>query len=385
MEKSTGKHIKTYVIWLAGIWTGIIFLNLLAWCSASFCDFYVVHIFPVWVSTYGRLMGLFRFSVGEWLLYLAVLYLIIDFILIPIGIWQRKKKAGKVILGWLKVALCLITFVCLIMTLNCVILYHCSPIEDQLTANRAAGEQRADHDAGTESLEKLVWLREYIVQSCNALSEVMERDASGDILYSGDMAAQAISAMRGISDQFPRLSGYYPRPKPLWASWFYSQQYMCGYYFPFSMEANYNDMMYIMNIPTTMCHELSHLRGYIYEDEANFLAYLACVESGDDLFAYSGYLGVLYYVEEDLQEALMAAGQWERYDELTPITDQVRLDNRFLTSQAWERVERISFLDTNMVSALSDDFLEANLTINGVSEGVASYSKVVELLLLYYQ
>ena len=56
------------------------------------------------------------------------------------------------------------------------------------------------------------------------------------------------------------------------------------------MEANYNDVMYIMNKPDTFCHELAHLRGYIYEDEANFIGYLACVESEDAFFQYAGYL-----------------------------------------------------------------------------------------------
>ena len=44
-----------------------------------------------------------------------------------------------------------------------------------------------------------------------------------------------------------------------------------------------------------MCHELL-TSGYIYEDEANFIAFLACVESDDSTFQYAGYLSVLNYV-----------------------------------------------------------------------------------------
>ncbi|MFQ8979614.1 MAG: DUF3810 family protein [Waltera sp.] len=44
-----------------------------------------------------------------------------------------------------------------------------------------------------------------------------------------------------------------------------------------------------MEKPATMCHELAHIRGYIYEDEANFIAFLACVESDDSTFQYAGY------------------------------------------------------------------------------------------------
>ena len=43
-------------------------INVLAWGSRSFCDFYIANIFPVWVNTYGRFTGIFQFSVGEFML-----------------------------------------------------------------------------------------------------------------------------------------------------------------------------------------------------------------------------------------------------------------------------------------------------------------------------
>ena len=71
------------------------------------------------------------------------------------------------------------------------------------------------------------------------------------------------------------------------------QMYMCGYYFPFSMEANYNDVMGIMKKPA-ICAMNWRISGDISnEDEANFIAFLACVESDDAAFQYSGYLSVL--------------------------------------------------------------------------------------------
>ena len=50
-----------------------VLLNIIARLSRTFSDCYVNQIFPLWVETYGRLTGLFPFSVGEWMLYLAVL------------------------------------------------------------------------------------------------------------------------------------------------------------------------------------------------------------------------------------------------------------------------------------------------------------------------
>ncbi len=368
---------------LIGIWIGIIALNLLAWCSAPFCDWYVVYVFPLWINTYGRLSGLFPFSVGEWMLYLAVVYVLANLVLcIPAWI-LRKRESGKKLRQFLSMVPWFVTLVCIIMTLNCTILYHCTPMKTKLqqdVKNSGAG-------GGTDSLECLIALREEVVTNCNRLAGEMQRDENGYIVAGSnrELSDMAICAMQGISGQFPRLSGYYPNPKPLMASWFFAQQYMCGYYFPFSMEANYNDMMYVMNIPYTLCHELSHLKGYIYEDEANFVAYLACLNSGDKVFEYSGYLGVLYYVENDLHEALEASGQLDYYEQLTPIDAQVHTDNCFLTPEAWSKVEDTSFLDTEFVAQVSDEFVETTLTLNGVEDGMVSYSRVVELLLLYEQ
>ncbi len=78
--------------------------------------------------------------------------------------------------------------------------------------------------------------------------------------------------------------------------------YQAGYdgvYFPFSLEANYNTYISDIRYPHVACHELAHLKGYIYEDEADFIAYLACVGSDDEQLQYAGYLGVLDYIDSD--------------------------------------------------------------------------------------
>lgn len=376
---------------MASVWTLTVALNVTAWLCAPFCDWYAAHIFPIWLNSYGRLSGLFCVSIGEWMLYLAAVLALFALVLwivwLPVHIlWRRglnaagrakSKETGRsafdrFVRHFYQSAAWIVTAVCLIMTLNCLILYHCTPLRDD-------GEQPYD-------IEELIALRERIVTNCNRLSELMQRDERGEIVYEGDMKKRAVEAMHTLAGRegIPRLTGFYSEPKPLYASWFFCQQHMCGYYFPFSLEANYNDMMYIMNFPYTMCHELSHLKGYIYENEANFLAYLACVESGDDMFEYSGYLNVMYYVERDLTDALTQRGEMARYERLTPIREQVHLDNVYVTSEQWEKVNEQSPLNTRFVSDVTDSFLEANLTVNGVSDGVVSYSRVVGLLLSYY-
>ena len=392
---------------LIGIWLGIILINLLAWCSSGFCAWYVTHLFPVWVNTYGRLIGIFPFSVGEWMLYLAVLYITVNLILCIPAWFLHKRGRGKKLLAWLAVTPWFVTLVCVLMTLNCTILYHCTTLKAQFSE---AVQEQADGTEGEveASLEQLIALREKIVINCNRLSKEMPRDGQGYIAYEvsagengqdafgtstitteyDSLASEAILAMHGIADEFPRLSGYYPNPKPLAASWFFSQQYMCGYYFPFSMEANYNDVMSIMKKPATMCHELAHIRGYIYEDEANFIAFLACVESDDAAFQYSGYLSVLNYVANDLYKTRLAdpesyAAAREAVRPLQ-VLQQVREDNIFVTEAEWERINGKAVVDTETVDSVSDTLTDASLKLNGVPDGMISYNRVVELLLQWY-
>ena len=232
---------------------------------------------------------------------------------------------------------------------------------------------------------------------CNELSLVMERDDNGAVVYSGgvdsrgnvvDMEDKAIDVMQGLGKTYGQLDGYYPRPKPMFFSDFMCQMYMCGYYFPFSMEANYNDVMYIMKKPATMCHELAHIRGYIYEDEANFIAFLACVESDDAMFQYAGYLSVLNYVANDLYKTRLADPDSYALarEAVRPLQllQQVQEDNIFVTEAEWERINGKAVVNTETVDSVSDTLTNASLKLNGVSDGMVSYNRVVELLLQWY-
>jgi len=340
---------------------GSAIFNVAAWMSRSFSDYYTDNIFPVITSLYGRFTSLFRVSVGERLLILLPVLLI----LFLISLFIKKDFAR----GYRRVLALILSVVVAVMSLNCFVLYHCTPLQVSDTKNEEY------------YLDDLAGLRDYIVTKCNELSELMPRDADGNVIYEGDMNEAARAAMAGIAGEYKRLGGFYVRPKALTFSGFMSQQYMQGYYFPFSMEANYNDEMYIMNKPFTMCHELAHTHGYIYEDEANFLGFLSCIKSDDPVFVYSGYLGVLNYVNNDFYKAV----DKEEYKSHVAISDKVRYDDQFLTDEAWERVEKRAIFNTRTVKKAADTFIDTNLKVNGVSAGKVSYTHVVALLLDYYR
>ena len=377
MRKLQGFKLRKSHIVYAGLAAVTILLNGIAWSSTAFCDGYIKYIFPIWVNTYGRFMNLFYFSVGEILLFgavgLTVLFLIIALTGILLVVFKKLPRIRRICKYYTTFYAWLVLLVCLIMTLNCSILYHASTFSEKYFG--------VDNEEYT--LEDLIKVRNLVVEKCNAFSGQMVRDENGEIVYKKDIRQEAIKAMQALGETYDQLDGYYPRPKPLATSDFFSQQYMCGYYFPFSMEANYNDVMYIMNKPATMCHELAHLRGYIFEDEANFISYLACIKSEDPVIQYSGYLSVLYYLDNDYYKAV--GRNWDTYISQPRILEQVDEDNVFLTQEEWDRIEDKAVLDTETVDEVSDAFTETVLKANGVSDGMISYSRVVKLLLQYYE
>lgn len=360
------KSTKLYILLIAVV----ILLNLIAWFSAPFCDWYIEYIFPIWLNTYGRVTGWIPFSIGEYMLLAAAL--LIGVALLG-WVFLLIKKFRKVVKGFYKFFAWTFVIVCMVMTLNCTILYHASTFSET-----HFGDVEEEY-----TLEDLIAVRNLVVKKCNHLALEMKRDEEGNIITSINISDQAKEDMGKLGAFYRGLDGFYPNPKPLAASDFFSQQYMQGYFFPFSMEANYNQVMYIMNKPATICHELAHLKGYIFEDEANFISFLACVNSDENIMKYSGYLSVLGYLDNDFYKAVGRDAQ--KYLEQPRISKQVIEDDIFLTEAEWERINGKAVIDTEVVDSVSDTFTETVLKVNGVEDGMISYSRVVELLLSYYK
>ena len=367
--ESKKKVKKSRLIYISII-VVLLLLQVVAWNSRSFSDAYIAYIFPIWVNTYGRITGSFPFSMGEWMIVAGIAVVISAVLLGMSMIFAGCRHSAKYCRGvkmYFRFFAWVLLFVFAIMTLNCTMIYHGSTFSEKYF-----GEEEGQQDVTLqERTEELLRIYNDIVSHCNAL-----------------MAGKAIGAMQNLGKSYAQLDGYYPRPKAMFFSDFMCQMYMCGYYFPFSMEANYNDVMSIMKKPATMCHELAHIRGYIYEDEANFIAFLACVESDDVAFQYSGYLSVLNYVANDLYKTRLAdpesyAAAREAVRPLQ-VLQQVREDNIFVTEAEWERINGKAVVDTETVDSVTDTLTDASLKLNGVSDGMISYNRVVELLLQWY-
>lgn len=354
-----------------GLILGAVILEIIAVNSTSFSDWYRAHIYPIWVNTYGRLTSLFPFSFGEILIMIAVfgipasLLAMIVLLIIKKG---RRKKVGKVF-GY--VYLWIITFVVVVQVNNCFVLYR--------TSNFAQTNGIPENQHTNEQLEML---GDEIVVELNEAAENVQRDDKGRIVMNCDYDETAKKAMNALGKEFKNLEGYYVTPKPIICSFFMSQMNLTGIYFPFSMEANYNNDCYKAKLPCTVCHELAHTRGYIQEDEATFIAVLACIRSDDPYYRYAGYLTALTYVRNKIFDY---ASDDKKAEFDGQISDKVWADidaNREYWDSVKEKEDTV--FDTQTVSKLSSEFVDNNLKLNGVEDGSKSYGRMVDLMLNYF-
>ncbi len=390
-EKTKNKvklHKKLFVLGVVGV----IIINIASWMSVAFSDWYIKNIFPIWLNTYARLTSKIPVSVGEIMLILAVavtLFGIGFFVwnLILRGKYKCAVRRFGTFYAWT------VLVVCYVMTLNCFILYHGSSFSEKYMSADAAPDKMVAGASGniaaqvhmgerTYTKRELAILRDYIVEKCNTLEKDIVHDDSGAAYYKGDLIEASKQAMRSLGEEYDQLAGFYVTPKYLSCSEFFSQQYIMGYYFPFSLEANINSVMYITNVAPTVCHELAHTKGFIYEDDANMIGFLACVQSDDPFLQYCGYLSVLNYVNNDFYDSI--EGDLSVYKKHIRINDVVADDNIFLTREEWQTVEKKAVIKTSTVKSVSSTLMDTTLKLNGVQEGVLQYNNVVGLLLEYY-
>lgn len=184
----------------------------------------------------------------------------------------------------------------------------------------------------------------------------------------------AMDAMNELGKVYPVLAGWYAKPKPVIFSKFLSMGETTGIFIPFTMEANVNVHIPDYSIPSTMCHELSHLRGFMREDEANFISFLACMYSDNVEFQYSGVLEALILTGNALY------GQdKEKYYELRSNYGELVDGDLLANSLYWDQFE-----DT-VISSIANQVNDTYLKANDQTDGVQSYGRMVDLLLAWYR
>lgn len=336
---------KEKLIFLAGfiLLLAFLILQLAARRVSGFGEWYAVTIYPLLTGSIGRFFGMFPFSVSEIGLYLLLIACFL-YGVCHLTAWRRI----------LNRAFFLVSLLLFLYTINCGINYYRQPFSQFL-----------DYRIGTYSAKDLKALLAYLTEQVNQAD--VQRCEGGT-----DITAESVKAMKKLGAKYPVLHGFYPGPKALLFSRVLSVQQLSGIYSPFTIEANYNGEMTPYNIPHTVCHELSHLRGFMREDEANFIGFLACIDADSPEFRYSGYLAGWIYAGNALaaEDPESYAGYWEALNE--NIKAELNANSLF-----WDRFDTKT---AEVAEAINDTYLKAN----SQTDGVKSYGRAVDLILAWY-
>ncbi|MDR2558279.1 MAG: DUF3810 domain-containing protein [Oscillospiraceae bacterium] len=357
--------MKKVLIYL-GITTAVnILIVIISRLSPDFSEWYAVSIYPLFVSFWGRINGIFCFAVVEILLYLLIAAAITGLVFLIIRLIKSKGRRKR-------------TLVCAGLALSCAV----STLVLMFQAGGGINYQRQpfSYHSGLEtrmySPEDLRAVIVEVISELELLVPLINTCEDGSfILDKSTFNRVSRNAMQQLGELYPVLDTYYPNPKPIiFSRQIISPLMIGGVFSPFTLEALYNRDMPDSSIPFTALHELSHLSGFMREDEANFIAFLACRESGDVGFRYSGYMNALSsligrYDGDDLFELFMT------------IPEQVRLQYSIESDYWW------SFYSAPggaAIAAISTAVNDTYLIMQGQEDGVKSYGRVVDLLIADY-
>lgn len=338
-------------------------LQLLARNVSGFAQLYSVTVYRLLMETMGRVVSLVPFSMVEMLLYLLILALLLGGILAICNVIRKQWKPLRTLIHSVEVLLFTAAVLFFSYTVGCGINYH-----------RTAFSAEAGFVVEKSTREELIALCEYLAEQVNQAAMQITTDEEGCMILTGDVHATARAAMAALGQQYEQLDGFYPQPKGITVSRILSVQKLEGVYSPFTLEANYNKEMPEISIPAAICHELSHLRGYMREDEANFIAYLACLQSGDPQFVYSG--AVLAFIHST--NALYRDGATEEYSRIYYMLCETARRDIAADGAFWRQFD-------GKVAEVSNKVNDTYLKVNKQEDGVKSYGRMVDLLLAQYR
>lgn len=356
-----GERLPLFALILYGIAGMSLILYIIMTYSITFADWFNQNVGAAVRSTLSLLTSWIPFSVGE-----AII------LLLPLGLFLALRLAVRRYCGSWRAAFVYVGILLSVastlfsaFTLGFAAGYRSSPLDQKLEMERAPV-------SATELYDTAVIL----VENINELSR--EINFGGDdfsvMPYNlNELNRRLNTAYAEISREYEFITHVNSRVKPILLSEVMSYMHITGVYSFFTGEANLNVNFPDYTIPYTAAHEMAHQRGIAREDEANFMAFLVCINSDDPYIRYCGYLNTYEYVASALYRAdkdlyFKAA---ERMDQAVNL--EMVAYNDFYDKYRDTTASQIS-------GAVNDSYLQSQGT-----PGTVSYGMVVDLTVAYYK
>ncbi|MBQ8140233.1 MAG: DUF3810 domain-containing protein [Clostridia bacterium] len=329
--------------------------------SESFADFFNRYISSVLRAVLAYITNWIPFSLAEMFIILipAILVFLVIFAV------KRYSESWRDVLVYCGTMLSFLALFFGIFTFGFSAAYRGTKLEEKL------GLERRD-----VSSEELYLTASYLADKVNEEAQGVAFTEGGFSImpYSYDeMNDKLIAAYDEACDEYDFLQRLDSRVKPVMLSELMSYTHITGVYSFFTGEANINVAFPDYTIPYTAAHELAHQRGIAREDEANFMAFLVCIESDDAYIRYSAYLNLYEYVASALHSA-----DAELYREVyASLGKNIKYEMKAY-SEFYDKYRE------SVAADVSETVNNTFLVIQG-TEGTKSYGMVVDIAVAYYK
>lgn len=357
------KYIK-YFFLLFWVFGGLLYWQAIS--NAGFADWYAVTIYTPVAKSISTVIGFIPFSLAEFIIIADVIAVIAYLVYYIVNIIKKKDQRKTYVLNF---------FVNIVII--CGMLFFLFATNEGINYYRSGFAADSGLIVEEHSTAQLTELCNILAETANLQSEQVDRDENGVATYSQGETADNYKqyckeAYDTMEETYPTLQSGFGECKSLLLSNIVSYTNTTGFMFPYTFEANVNTDIPAYTIPFTMCHEMSHVRGYMKEDEANFLGYLVCENSSDAMTQYSGTFQALIYATNALY-----AQDTETYAQVYSLLNENVTADLQANNEYWNKYK-------GAVADVSQSVNDGYLKSFSQNDGVQSYGEMVDLLLAYY-
>ena len=330
--------------------------------NASFADFFNSRIGSVVRWILAKLTAPFPFSFAEF----ALLLLPVSLFLILRHAAKRGLKTTRSVIVYTVSLLSAVSMIFSLFVWSFGTGYYVPTLDKKL-------ELKKENVSAIQLKDTAAWLSDEL--SSITESVIFGADGASVMPYSlSEMNDKLIQSYRKLGEKYPFIQQFNSRVKPVMGSKLMSYAHLTGVYTFFTGEANLNVDFPDYTLPYTAAHELAHQRGVARENEANFLAFLVCIESDDPYLRYSGYMNLYEYVMNALYAADAEMYQQIRSIRCPAVSGEMKAYAIFYETYRDSTAGKIN-------NTVNNAFLQAN----GESEGTRSYGLVVDLAVAYFE
>ncbi|MBE6619278.1 MAG: DUF3810 domain-containing protein [Ruminococcaceae bacterium] len=337
-------------------------VHIISYISSAFADFFTRYIGSAVRFILTKITGWIPFSLAEMII---ILVPIIFAVLMIVGMKTAKSPDKNAYIRFLCVLLAIVSTLYSLFVFTIGTAYRGSTLYEKL------GVEKPEY----ENSEDLVALSGYLRDKANECAENISFSPEyGSVMpYSrGELNDLLNDACIKASEKYSFLAPLRSRFKDIALSEPMTYTHISGVYTYFTGESNINTNFPDYTIPFTAAHEMAHQRGIAREEEANFVAYLICMESDDNYVKYSAYVSLLEYVQSALYKADKSA-----YAEFYPTLGEKIVMEYEVYDNFFAKYRK------SVASDVSGTINNVYLQSQGQKAGSMSYSLVVGLAIAY--